>query len=110
MKDLLFDISVTRNQRLETFCIKLRDFIIKNERIPHLPDDQDYFNDLDIDDVIYLIENCTKFTVIDNSESEIELESCSSSILDEFKYSAILAIEIQKIITRKYLPIKILNL
>ena len=108
LKNLLFDISVTRNKTLETFCIKLREFIINFERIPCLPDDQKHFNDLNIDDLIYLIENCKKFTVIDNSSSEIKLENCndSSSILDEFKYSAILAAEIQKIITRKYLPSK----
>lgn len=89
---------------------------MKYERIPLLPQDKDHFNYFHIDDLIYLIENCTKFTVITSTEPEehakytdkdcidCSIDSSSSTILDEFKYSAILAAEIQKIITRKYLP------
>lgn len=114
LKDLLSDISVIQNKTLERFCIALREFIVNYGRIPLLPRDQEHFNDFQIDDLIYLIGNCTKFTVISSPEPEeqekdndyIDNSSISSTILDEFKYSAILAAEIQKIITRKYLPSK----
>lgn len=106
LKNLLSDVSVTQNKTLERFCIVLRRFIVNYNKIPSLPRDQVHFKDFSIDDLIYLIESCTKFSVIDSAEPE-EQDSFlvdSSSILDEFKYSAILAAEIQKIITRKYLP------
>jgi hypothetical protein len=106
LKDLLADISATQNKTLERFCIELREFIVNFNKIPSLPRDKVHFKDFSIDDLIYLIESCKKFSVIDSPEPE-EKDSFvvdSSNILDEFKFSAILAAEIQKIITRKYLP------
>lgn len=107
LKCLLYDTSATQNKTLEDFCVKLREFIVNFERIPHLPNDQKYFDRFDMDDLIYLIENCRKFKEIESLEPEEEISTTNSSksIFDEFKVSAILAAEIQKIITRKYLPI-----
>lgn len=106
LEDLLSVITdnVTQNKTLELFCCRLRKFIQEFERIPRLPEDRTYFDTIYFDDLMYLIDNCRKITIVESFEPD-EFETGPSSIFDEFKNSAILAAEIQKIITRKYLPI-----
>ena len=103
--------SLKENKDLKDFCWILNQFIEENDRIVSLPHDLEYFlkrSSLNIDVLIYLIENCTKFVLLEGEidETILDLESIQSNqnILNEFKFAAILAEEIQKLITRKYLP------
>ena len=107
---------------ITSFCRNLLDFIIANDRLPSSINDYNLFN-LDFDDVVYLIDNCKKFTLIESkiSDERSEMADCpdflastssasynlntTSRLLNEFKAASLLSIEIQKIITRRFVPI-----
>lgn len=101
--------SIDEIEELSTFCVILKQFIEEHGRIPLLPKDLDHFirksSVLCADDLFYLIENCTKFVLLENKfDNSLDSGRNDQNILKEFKFAAILAAEIQKIITRKYLP------
>ena len=108
--------SLPRETRFVTnFCKELNNFLSIINRFPSLPMDFEFFNkyNMDPENLIYMIENCRKFTLIqlsndDNDNDDFQDSSfntrCNHSILDEFMTSALLAVEIQKLITRKHIP------
>lgn len=110
MEFLHLSCSIEQNKDLLLFSKILIKFIEDNRRIPHLPNDLNYLLSnnlsLDIEDFAYLLENCTKFVHLESEMNYYSNEPISNArnILKEFKISSILAAEIQKIITRKYLP------
>lgn len=96
------------------FCKELNNFFNNTNRFPVLPVDFEFFDKLNMDsqDLIYMIENCRKFRLIQQSNDNDNGDFYDSSfniqynhsILDEFMTSALLAVEIQKLITRKHIP------
>ena len=110
--------SLKEKEALNDFCIILKQFVEENGRIPLLPNDLEQFlkrSNLHADDLVYLLENCARFIILESSISDdiFDLNSLreDGNILNEFKFAAILAAEIQKIITRKYLPeLKTINI
>lgn len=110
--------SIDEIEELSDFCAILKQFIEENGRIPSLPNDLDQLlkksSVLCAEDLVYLIENCTKFVLIespiDNNSFDFKPLRQDQNILKEFKFAAILSAEIQKIVTRKYLPeVKTIN-
>ena len=103
--------TLEENNDLKKFCLILKQFLNENGRIPSIPNDLEYFlkkAQLNIDILAYLTENCTRFVLLESvmDENTLDLESIENScdLLNEFKFAAILAAEIQKIVTRKYIP------
>lgn len=108
--------SLTQETRaIINFCEELNNFLSNTNRFPILPKDFEWFDKLNMDseDLIYLIDNCRKFRLIQQSNDKDHddefIDSTSNiqynhSIMDEFMTSALLAVEIQKLITRKHIP------
>lgn len=89
-----------------SFSTKLRKFIDLFQKIPELPRDKEHFIDISEDQLMYLIDNFTRFTIVESSWEYFE-SPCTNekpTLLNSMKLSAIMAAEIQKIITRKYIP------
>lgn len=90
---------------LDQFTDLLKLFIERNNRLPVLPQDSDHFKDFPMDHLTYLMESCRKFRFVKNPPNSNDIDAeCDSDFLAEFKAAALLAAEIQKIITRKYIP------
>lgn len=111
LNELLYlstDLSLTEpNSELANFCSRLKKFIEDTGRFPSLPTDLSYFSSEEDD--VYLIRNCKKFVALENDQNNnfvLPESSDSFTILDELKSAALLAAEIQKIITRKHVPEK----
>lgn len=95
---------------IQSFLLLLDDFISMHNRFPSIPLDLDSFKcNMGTDEVAYLLENCKKFCLIESfiSVDDTFFDDYNHSKLDKFQASAILAVEIQKIITRKFIPSKI---
>ena len=104
-------VDLKENDILMNFCFILKQFIEEKDRIPLLPNDLEYFlkqSKLHANDLIYLLENCSKIVILESLICDNAFDFTSTrddqNSLNEFKFAAILAAEIQKIITRKYLP------
>ena len=104
-------VDLKENDIIMNFCLILKQFIEEKDRIPLLPNDLEYFlkqSKLHANDLIYLLENCSKIVILESLICDNAFDFTSTrddqNSLNEFKFAAILAAEIQKIITRKYLP------
>lgn len=92
------------------FCKQLSNFIEKESRFPPiLPKDSQHFTDILEDDLIYFIEHCPRFCLLESKKSSCrsvynDAYSINCNFVNLYMAAGYLASEIQKLISRKYLP------